>query len=206
MSSNDVTKEKLFIVSSKVSHFAFHIKIFCSAAITDRQIYLVGSGTQIVYFVLASNLWSHYRIITLLNFSHGINYYFLALCDCHFLNLDQELLFVTAQFELCINNMKGKHLLTFVILIWLYALIMLPLSHFRVNTNSIVAWMLRNSLLKTKLKRDSNPHPPSSKQILNHFVYELSGYVFKSLCSHSSFCMASKSNNVQCEPHSIVQS
>ena len=56
MSSNDVTKEKLFIVSSKVSHFAFHIKMFCSAAITDRQIYLVGSGTQIVYFVLASNL------------------------------------------------------------------------------------------------------------------------------------------------------
>lgn len=97
MSSNDhVTKENFFVASSKVSHFAFHIKIFCSAAITDRQIYLVGSGMQIVYFDLAINLLSYYRIITLLNFSHGINYYFLAFCDCHFLNLDQELLFVTA--------------------------------------------------------------------------------------------------------------
>ena len=99
--------------------------------------------------------------------------------------------------------MKGKHLLTFVILIWLYALILLTLSHFRVNPNSIVAWMLRKSLLKMKLKWDLNPHPPSSKQIL---VYELSGYGFKSLCSHSSFCIASKSNNVQYEPHSIAQS
>ena len=56
---------------------------------------------------------------------------------------------------------------------WLYIIIM-SRTRFRVNLYSIVAWMSRNSLLKTDAKSE-----------VWVFVYELRGCGFESRCYHS---------------------
>ena len=71
-------------------------------------------------------------------------------------------------------NERRRRYLTFLLLgfISLYVLIM-SRTRFRVNLHSIVAWMLRNSWLKTGAV---------SRWV---FIYELSGCGLKSRCSHS---------------------
>ena len=80
-------------------------------------------------------------------------------------------------------------------------------TRFRVNLRSIVAWMLRISLLETGTtsevewhQRDLNPQHVSLKQTLNHlvklanwlngwvFIYELSGCGLESCCCNFRHC------------------